>query len=67
MYRGRGRHVVKVLLSKEQRKILDEIAEKLGQSESETMRMALMDYAKELNVLFHTMNKDIRPLDKPHQ
>jgi len=43
--------VVKVVLSKEQREILTELATRLGTSESETMRMALMDYAKELNLL----------------
>lgn len=43
--------IVKVVLSKEQREILDKIAAKLGQSESETMRMAFMEYAKEINVV----------------
>jgi len=43
--------VVKVLLSKEQREILQRIALKLGLSESEVIRMALMDYAKELSVV----------------
>jgi hypothetical protein len=35
--------VVKVVLSKEQRAILSELARRLGTSESETLRMALMD------------------------
>lgn len=43
--------MVKVLLSKEQREILQRIALKLGLSESEVIRMALMDYAKELSVV----------------
>jgi hypothetical protein len=43
--------IVKVVLSKEQKEILDEIAVRLGISESETLRTALMDYAKELSVI----------------
>ena len=40
-----------MILSKEQRGILEELAKGLGISKSETLRMALMDYAKELNLL----------------
>jgi hypothetical protein len=43
--------VVKVVLSKEQKAILKELARRLGTSESETLRMALMDYAKELSLM----------------
>jgi hypothetical protein len=43
--------VVKVVLSKQQREMLSDLASRLGTSESETMRMALMDYAKELNIM----------------
>jgi len=43
--------IVKVVLSKEQREILDKIAAKLGQSESETMRMAFMEYAKRISLI----------------
>ena len=43
--------VVRVVISKEQKEMLDEIARRLGTSESETLRMALMDYAKELSVM----------------
>jgi len=43
--------LVKVVLSKEQREMLCEIANRLGISESETLRMALMDYAKELSIM----------------
>jgi predicted transcriptional regulator len=43
--------IVKVVLSKEQKEILDELAARLGTSESETLRMALMDYAKELSLI----------------
>jgi len=43
--------VVKVVLSKEQKEILNELAVRLGTSESETLRLALMDYAKELSLI----------------
>jgi hypothetical protein len=43
--------VVKAVLSKEQKQILTELSTRLGTSESETIRMALMDYAKELNIM----------------
>jgi hypothetical protein len=45
------KRVVKVVLSKEQKQMLDELAVRLGTSESETLRMALMDYAKELDLV----------------
>jgi len=45
------KRIVKVVLSKEQKEILDELARRLGISESETLRMALMDYAKELSLI----------------
>jgi len=43
--------IVKVLLSRQQKEILEEIARKLGISESETMRKAFMDYAEKLNLV----------------
>jgi hypothetical protein len=43
--------VVKVVLSKQQREMLCELASRLGTSECETLRMALMDYAKELSLM----------------
>ncbi|MBS7608685.1 MAG: ribbon-helix-helix protein, CopG family [Candidatus Bathyarchaeia archaeon] len=43
--------IVKVVLSKEQKEMLEELAQRLGISESETMRMALMDYAKALSLM----------------
>jgi ribulose bisphosphate carboxylase small subunit len=49
--------VVKVLLSKEQKEILIELARRLGTSESETLRMALMDYAKELSLMKETIHR----------
>ncbi|MEM1539573.1 MAG: ribbon-helix-helix protein, CopG family [Candidatus Bathyarchaeia archaeon] len=57
MARGNGQQnlgkyiIVKVLLSRQQKEILEEIARKLGISESETMRKAFMDYAEKLNLV----------------
>jgi hypothetical protein len=45
------KRIVKVVLSQEQKEILAELARRLGTSESETLRMALMDYAKELSLI----------------
>ncbi|MEM3697132.1 MAG: ribbon-helix-helix protein, CopG family [Candidatus Bathyarchaeia archaeon] len=49
--------IVKVVLSKEQKEILTELARRLGTSESETLRMALMDYAKELSLIKERMHR----------
>lgn len=49
--------MVKVVLSKEQRAILSELARRLGTSESETLRMALMDYAKELSLMSESIHR----------
>jgi len=49
--------IVKVILSKEQKEILDELARRLGISESETLRMALMDYAKELSLVAERIHR----------
>jgi hypothetical protein len=49
--------VVKVVLSKEQREILVELSSRLGTSESETLRMALMDYVKELSLMKETIHR----------
>jgi hypothetical protein len=49
--------VAKVVLSKEQKQILTELSIRLGTSESETMRTALMDYAKELNLIAETVQR----------
>ena len=45
------RHIVRVVLSKQQKELLDKICFKLGQSESETMRIAFLDYAEKLNLV----------------
>jgi hypothetical protein len=49
--------IAKVVLSKEQKEILNELARRLGTSESETLRMALMDYAKELSLVKERVHK----------
>lgn len=49
--------IVKVVLSKEQKGILDELATRLGISESKTLRMALMDHAKELSLTKERMHR----------
>ncbi|MEM3566916.1 MAG: hypothetical protein QXK47_01220 [Candidatus Bathyarchaeia archaeon] len=45
------KHIVKVVLSSQQHEILKRISQRLGISESETLRTALMDYAKTLSLL----------------
>jgi len=49
--------IAKVVLSREQKEILNELARRLGISESETLRMALMDYAKELSLITERVHK----------
>jgi hypothetical protein len=49
--------IAKVVLSREQKEILNELARRLGISESETLRMALMDYAKELSLIRERMHR----------
>jgi hypothetical protein len=49
--------VVKVVLSKEQREILVELSSRLGTIESETLRMSLMDYVKELSLMKETIHR----------
>ena len=51
------KRIVKVVLSKEQKEILDDLARRLGTSESETLRMAFMDYAKDLNLIAERMSR----------
>ncbi|MCL5876650.1 MAG: ribbon-helix-helix protein, CopG family [Candidatus Bathyarchaeota archaeon] len=49
--------MAKVVLSKQQKEILTELSRRLGTSESETLRTALMDYAKELNIITETIQR----------
>ena len=53
--------VVKVVLSKQQREMLLELASRLGTSESETMRMALMDYVKEVSLMQERIHRGRDP------
>ena len=50
--------IVKVVLSKEQKGLLTELASRLGTSESETLRLALMDYVKELSLMTETIHRN---------
>jgi NAD(P)H-hydrate repair Nnr-like enzyme with NAD(P)H-hydrate epimerase domain len=43
--------IIKVVLSKEQKEILDSLTKKLGVSHSELMRTAFMEYAKNLGAI----------------
>jgi hypothetical protein len=45
------------VLSNEQREILCALSGRLGASGSETLRMAFMDYAKELSMVKETLHK----------
>ncbi len=52
------KRVVKTVMSEEQHRILVELARRLGISESEMLRTALMDYAKELSMVKETVHRD---------
>jgi predicted nucleic acid-binding protein len=54
------KRIVKVVLSTEQKEILEELSKRLGTSESETLRMALMDYAKELSLMKERVRKQAK-------
>jgi hypothetical protein len=49
--------VVKVVLSREQKGILTEMSRRLGTSESEMLRTAMMDYAKDLSMVKETVHR----------
>ncbi len=49
--------VVKVVMSREQRALFTFLAERLGISESEVMRLALMDYVKDLNFMSEALHR----------
>ena len=44
-------------MSKEQKEILNELARRLGASESEILRLAFMDYAKELSLVKESIHR----------
>jgi len=56
--------VVKVVLSREQREILTELSTRLGTSDSEAMRLALLDYVKELSLMAETLHRNRSQRDK---
>jgi len=62
--RGEGgvvrRCIVKVGLSEAQKRILCSLATRLGASESEMMRVALMAYAKDMNLVQETVQGEKR-------
>jgi hypothetical protein len=43
------KYIVRVVLSPQHKEILDNICVKLGQSESETLRVAFLEYAKSIS------------------
>jgi hypothetical protein len=45
------KHIVRVVLSPQQKELLDKICQKLGQSESETLRIAFLEYAKSISLV----------------
>jgi uncharacterized protein (DUF927 family) len=45
------KHIVRVVLSPQQKELLDWICHKLGQSESETLRIAFLEYAKSISLV----------------
>jgi hypothetical protein len=55
--------VVKVVLSREQREFLAELSARLGTSESEAMRLALMDYVKELRLMSDSLHRSRRQFE----
>jgi hypothetical protein len=50
--------VAKVVLSKEQKTMLCELARRLGVSESEMLRTMLMEYAKDLRLVAETVYRE---------
>jgi hypothetical protein len=44
-------HTARVVLSPQHKEILDSICIKLGQSESETLRIAFLEYAKSISLI----------------
>jgi hypothetical protein len=52
--------VVRVILSKEQKEMLIALKTRLGTSESETLRLALMNYAKDVDMIKELMQEKSR-------
>ena len=45
------KYIVRVVLSPQHKELLDRICERLGQSESETLRIAFLQYAEKLSLV----------------
>jgi hypothetical protein len=54
------RTIVRVVLSLQHKEILDIICHKLGQSESETLRMAFLQYAEKLSLITEKVHGKIQ-------
>jgi hypothetical protein len=54
------RAIVRVVLSPQHKEILDTICHKLGQSESETLRMAFLQYAEKLSLITEKVHGKIQ-------
>jgi hypothetical protein len=52
--------IVRVVLSPQHKEILDVICLKLGQSESETLRMAFLQYAEKLGLITEKVHGKIQ-------
>jgi len=57
--------IIRVVLSPEEKRILDIICTKLGQTESETLRYAFMSYAKEMGAIEEHM-RSFQKHEKEH-
>jgi hypothetical protein len=55
-FSGRER-IVRVALNLQHKEILDNICLKLGQSESETMRVAFLEYAKSISLIAEKVHR----------
>jgi hypothetical protein len=52
------KHIVRVVLSQQHKELLDQICEKkLGQSESETLRVAFLEYAKNISLITEELHR----------
>jgi hypothetical protein len=51
------KHIVRVVLSPQHKELLDQICETLGQSESETLRVAFLEYAKSISLITEELHR----------
>jgi hypothetical protein len=51
-----ARKLVKVYLTNQQKRLLERICQKLGMDESETMRVAFLEYARSINLITETVH-----------